>query len=296
MKRVFLLVATNVAIMFMLTVITSLLGLDQYLTANGLNYGMLLATCGVMGMGSAFVSLAMSKTMAKMSTRAKIIEQPSNSAEAWLMSTVHRQARQAGIGMPEVAIYDSPDVNAFATGMNKNNALVAVSTGLLRQMSQDEIEAVLGHEVSHVANGDMVTLTLLQGVLNIFVMFFARIIGFVVDRAIFRTERGIGPGYWITVFFMQMVLGILASFIVAWFSRYREFHADAGGAHLAGRRKMIAALERLKSREPGPGLPEQLSAFGIAPNLGGSLRQLMASHPPLEARIDALRAADNPIS
>lgn len=296
MKRIVLFLATNIAVMLVLSVIAHLFGVDRFLTQNGLNMGALLVFCAIFGFGGSFISLAMSKTMAKMSTGARIIETPSNSAEAWLLSTVQRQARQAGIGMPEVAVYDSPDVNAFATGMNRNNALVAVSTGLLRGMKQDEIEAVLGHEVSHVANGDMVTLTLVQGVVNTFVMFLARVVGHVIDRAVFKSDRAGGPGYFISVLVLQVVFGILASAIVAWFSRYREFRADAGGAHLAGRRKMIDALERLRSRQPVQGeLPEQLSAFGIAPNFGGGLRKLFATHPPLEQRIAALQNADNPV-
>lgn len=294
MKRILLFLVTNIAVLVVLSIVAYLLGVDRYMTQNGLDMRALLIFCAIFGMGGSFISLALSKTMAKMSTGAKIIEKPSNSAEAWLLSTVQRQARQAGIGMPEVAVYDSPDVNAFATGMNKNNALVAVSTGLLRGMTQDEIEAVLGHEVSHVANGDMVTLTLIQGVVNTFVMFLARVIGYVIDRAVFKNDRGAGLGYFATVMVLQIVFGILASSIVAWFSRWREFHADAGGANLAGKRKMIAALERLKSREPVTrgALPEQLSAFGIAPNFGSGLKRLFMTHPPLEERIKALQEAD----
>lgn len=296
MKRMFLFLATNIGVLLVLSVVAHLFGVDRYLTQNGLNMGGMLIFCGIFGMGGAFISLAMSKPMAKWTTGAKIIEKPSNSAEAWLLSTVQRQARQANIGMPDVAIYDAPDVNAFATGMSRNNALVAVSTGLLKGMSQDEIEAVLGHEISHVANGDMVTMTLVQGVVNTFVMFLARVVGYAIDKAVFRSERAGGPGYFISVLVLQVVFGILASAIVAWFSRYREFHADSGGAHLAGRRKMIAALERLKNREPVQGqLPEQLSAFGIAPNFGSGFKKMFATHPPLEERIAALQKADNPI-
>lgn len=290
MKRMMLFVGTNLAVIMVLSIVANLLGADRYLTQSGLDIRGLLIFCAIFGFGGAFISLAMSKTMAKMSTGARVIDKPSNSAEAWLLSTVQRQARQAEIGMPEVAIYDSPDVNAFATGMNRNAALVAVSTGLLNRMTQDEIEAVLGHEVSHVANGDMVTLTLIQGVLNTFVMFLARVVGLFIDKAVFRSERTGGPGYLISVIVLQIVFGILASAIVAWFSRYREFHADAGGARLAGRRKMIAALERLKSRQPAPGeLPEALSAFGVAPGFGGGLKRLFMTHPPLDERIEALK-------
>jgi heat shock protein HtpX len=232
----------------------------------------------------------MSKWMAKRFTGARVTEQPQNSAEAWLLQTVQRLARSAGIGMPEVAVYDGPEMNAFATGMSKNHALVAVSSGLLHGMAQDEIEAVLGHEVSHVANGDMVTLTLLQGVLNTFVMFLARVIGYVVDNAMRgdRDDRGGGFGYFITVMVLQTVFGILATMIVCWFSRYREFRADAGGAHLAGKRKMIGALQRLASGHEASTLPQQMSAFGIN---GGKAMQLFMTHPPIEQRIARLEAA-----
>jgi heat shock protein HtpX len=291
MKRIFLFLATNLAVILVLSIVAHLLGADRYLQQNGLDMRALLIFCAIFGMGGSFISLALSKTMAKMSTGAKVIDKPSNSAEAWLLSTVQRQARQANISVPEVAIYDSPDINAFATGMNKNAALVAVSTGLLHGMKQDEIEAVLGHEISHVANGDMITLALVQGVVNTFVMFLARVVGYAIDKAIFRSERAGGLGYFVSVLVLQIVFGILASTIVAWFSRSREFRADAGGAHLAGRRKMIAALERLKTRQPveGGGLPEQLSAFGIAPNFGGGFKRLFMTHPPLDERIAALQ-------
>lgn len=290
MKRIALFLATNIAVLVVLSIVANVMGVDRYLTQNGLNLEMLLIFCAVFGMGGSFISLAMSKTIAKMSTGARIIERPSNSTEQWLVSTVERMARQAGIGMPDVAIYDSPDVNAFATGMNRNNALVAVSTGLLHGMRQDEVEAVLGHEVSHVANGDMVTLTLVQGVVNTFVMFLARVVGYFIDRAVFKNDRGLGAGYFISVIVLQIVFGILASAIVAWFSRQREFRADAGGADLAGRGKMIAALERLKSRQPVPGeLPEQMAAFGIAPGFGQGLKKMFMTHPPLEERIRALQ-------
>ena len=292
MKRVGLFLATNIAVILVLSVVANLLGVDRYLQGSGMNLPMLLGFCAVFGFGGAFISLAMSKTIAKMSTGAKVIEQPRNAAEAWLLSTVQRQARQAKIDCPEVAIYDAPDVNAFATGMSRNASLVAVSTGLLQNMNQDEIEAVLGHEISHVANGDMVTLTLVQGVVNTFVMFLARIIGHVIDKAVFRSDRAGGPGYFITVIVLQIVFGILASAIVAWFSRYREFRADEGGASLAGRRKMIAALERLGGRRPETGgqLPKQMAAFGIAPSFASGLRKLFSTHPPLEERIRALQS------
>jgi heat shock protein HtpX len=286
MKRVFLLVATNIGVMIVLSIVASLLGVDRFLTQNGLNLGALLAFSAVFGFGGAFISLAMSKWMAKRSTGAQVITEPRNAAEKWLVDTVQRQARVAGIGMPEVAVFDAPEPNAFATGMNKNNALVAVSTGLLRNMSQEEVEAVLGHEVTHVANGDMVTLTLIQGVVNTFVMFLSRVVGYVIDRAVFKTERGIGPGYYITVFVLQIVFGILATAIVCWFSRQREFKADAGGAHLAGKRKMISALERLKGGDGHSSLPETVEAFGII-----GVKKMFMTHPPLDERIAALQAS-----
>ncbi|MGQ0696633.1 MAG: protease HtpX [Panacagrimonas sp.] len=287
MKRVFLLIATNVAVMIVLSIVASLLGVDRFLTQNGLNLPALLAFSAIFGFGGAFISLAMSKWMAKRSTGARVITEPQSAAEMWLINTVQRQARTAGIGMPEVAVFDAPEPNAFATGMNKNAALVAVSTGLLRNMSQDEVEAVLGHEISHVANGDMVTLTLVQGVVNTFVMFLARVVGYVIDRAVFKTERGVGAGYYVTVIVLQIVLGILATTIVCWFSRQREFRADAGGAHLAGKRKMISALEKLKAGHAASSLPEQVAAFGF---IGGAKKFFM-THPPLEERIAALKAS-----
>ncbi len=293
MTRILLFMGTNIAVLLIVGVLSSVLGVDQYLTRNGLDLSSLLVFCALFGFTGSAISLLSSKMVAKMTMRLRVIDKPSNAAEAWLVQTVTRQARQAGIAMPEVAIYDSPDMNAFATGPSRNNALVAVSTGLMQQMRQDEVEAVLGHEISHVANGDMVTMALLQGVLNTFVMFLARVIGFVIDRAVFRNERGTGAGYFITVMVLQIVFGILASMIAAWFSRRREFRADAGGAHLAGRRKMVEALQRLQGRrDDAPGqLPEQMAAFGIAPSLGGGLRALFATHPPLEQRIAALQAA-----
>ncbi len=286
MKRVFLLIITNVAVMIVLSIVASVLGVDRYLTQNGLNLGALLAFSAIFGFGGAFLSLAMSKWMAKRSTGAQVITEPKNAAEKWLMDTVQRQARVAGIGMPEVAVFDAPEPNAFATGMNKNSALVAVSTGLLRNMSQEEVEAVLGHEITHVANGDMVTLTLIQGVLNTFVMFLSRVVGYVIDRAIFKTERGTGPGYYITVFVLQMVFGILATAIVCWFSRQREYRADAGGANLAGKRKMISALERLKGGDGHSSLPQTVEAFGII-----GVKKMFMTHPPLDERIAALQAS-----
>jgi heat shock protein HtpX len=291
MKRTFLFLATNLAIVLVLSITMRLLGVEPYLNEQGLNLNSLLIFAAVMGFGGSFISLAISKWTAKRSVGAQVIETPRTQAEIWLVQTVRRQAQAAGIGMPEVAIYDSPEVNAFATGMNRNKALVAVSTGLLRSMSEEEAEAVLGHEVSHVANGDMVTLALIQGVVNTFVMFFSRVIGHVVDRVVFKTERGHGPAFFVTMIVAEMVLGILASIIVMWFSRQREFRADRGGASLAGRQKMIAALQALQQAHPAP-LPDKMAAFGIAGGMGGGLKRLFMTHPPLEERIAALRAAE----
>ncbi|MDP3295509.1 MAG: protease HtpX [Nevskia sp.] len=289
MKRIGLFLLTNIAIMLVLSVVVSLLGADRFLTQNGLNLGSLLIFSAVFGMGGSFISLAMSKWMAKRSTGAVVIEQPKSAAEAWLLATVERQARAAGIGMPEVAVYDAPEINAFATGMSKNSALVAVSTGLLRALNQDETEAVLGHEIAHVANGDMVTLTLIQGVLNTFVIFLSKVIGYAVDSALRgKDDRG-GPGigYYVTSIVMQIVLGFAASIVVAWFSRHREFAADAGGAHYAGKRKMIAALQKLKAQHEPSTLPQGMQAFGIA----SEVKSLFMTHPPLEERIARLQAS-----
>ena len=294
MKRIFLFLATNLAIVLVLSITLRLLGVEPYLNASGLNLGSLLVFAAVMGMGGSFISLAISKWSAKRMTGARVIETPETPGEAWLVETVRRQAQIAGIGMPEVAIFDSPDVNAFATGMNKNSALVAVSTGLLQAMNKDEAEAVLGHEISHVANGDMVTLALIQGVVNTFVMFLSRVIGYLVDKVVFKTERGTGPAFFVTMIIAEMVLGILASIIVMWFSRRREFIADSGGAALAGKGAMISALERLKAQhEPAP-LPEKMAAFGISGGVGSGLKRLFMTHPPLEERIAALRQSDYP--
>jgi heat shock protein HtpX len=289
MKRIVLFLATNLAVLMVLGVVMQLLGVDRMLAQQGQNYLGLLIMAAIFGFGGSFISLAMSKWMAKRSMGVYVIEQPRNAKETWLLETVRRQADAAGIKMPEVGIFESPDMNAFATGARRNAALVAVSTGLLNQMSQREAEAVLGHEVSHVANGDMVTLTLIQGVVNTFVIFLSRVIGGIVDKALSgnRESRGNGPFYFMIVMVLQMVLGVLASMVVAWFSRYREFRADAGGAHLSSRQNMISALERLQQRHAAP-LPGQMTAFGIA---GGKLASLFASHPPLEQRIAALRNA-----
>jgi len=294
MKRILLFLVTNIAVLLVLSVTLRLLGIDRILDAEGvgINFNALLVMAGVIGFGGAFISLLMSKWMAKRATGAHVIEVPANMTERWLFDTVQRQAQRAGIGMPEVAIYEAPEINAFATGWNKNASLVAVSTGLLENMSQDEAEAVLGHEVSHVANGDMVTLALVQGVVNTFVIFLSRVIGVLVDRLVFKVERGHGPAFWVTTIVAQLVLGVLATMVVMWFSRHREFRADTGGANLAGRHKMIGALERLSQQygQP-PQLPDQVKAFGISGTTGLGLKRLFMSHPPLEERIAALRAA-----
>jgi len=292
MKRIVLFVATNLGVVLLLGMIARLLGVDRFLYQSGLNLTSLLIFAAIFGMGGSLISLLMSKWIAKMSVGAQVIEQPRTQTEQWLVETVRRQAQQAGIGMPEVAIYDSPEPNAFATGANRNAALVAVSTGLLEQMTAEEAEAVLGHEVSHVANGDMVTLALIQGVLNTFVIALSRVVGYLVDQALSSRDqeyRGPGIGYWITSMVMEVVFGLLASLVVMWFSRWREFHADAGGAELAGRGKMIAALERLRQLSEPSQLPSQMAAFGINGGLGDGLRKLFMTHPPLEERIEALR-------
>ncbi len=292
MKRILLFLATNIAVLVILSISMRLLGIEGILDKQGvdLNMNSLLIYAAIIGMSGSFISLAISKWTAKRMMGARVIEQPANATEKWLVDTVRRQAEKAGIGMPEVAIFDSPDVNAFATGMRRNNALVAVSTGLLRAMDQDEAEAVLAHEVSHIANGDMITLALIQGVVNTFVIVLSRVIGHFVDRVIFKTERGHGPAFWVTAIVAELVLGVLASIIVMWFSRRREFRADAGGASLASRDKMIAALERLKQGVNQPHLPDQMAALGISGGIGHGLKRLFMTHPPLEERIAALRA------
>ena len=288
MMRILLFLATNVAIMVVISVVFNLLGISGTLDAQGidLNLSAVLVMSAVIGITGSVISLAISKWSAKNAMGVHVIDHPQNQTEQWLVGIVAKQAKQAGIGMPEVGIFQTPESNAFATGMNKNNALVAVSTGLLQNMSADEVEAVVGHEISHVANGDMVTMALMQGVVNTFVYFFATVIGHVVDRVVFKTERGYGPAYYITQFLAQIVLGILASMLVMWFSRYREFRADAGGANLAGRQKMINALRALQRGHEAPELPGQLAAFGIN---GGGVSRLFMSHPPLEERIAALQ-------
>jgi heat shock protein HtpX len=287
MKRIFLFLLTNIAVLVVLSVVVRVLGLDRALAANGLDVGALLVFSAVVGFTGAIISLLMSKPMAKWSTGARVIETPKNDDEAWLVATVKRLADKAGVGMPEVSIYEG-EPNAFATGAFRNSALVAVSTGLLSSMSREEIEAVLGHELSHVANGDMVTLTLIQGVVNTFVVFLSRVVAFFVDRIIFRTERGSGPGYFITMIVAQIVLGVLASIIVAWFSRRREFRADAGSARLLGTpQPMMHALARLGGLPPGE-LPKSMTGFGITDHSG--FMALFATHPPIEERIRALQA------
>lgn len=285
MKRLLLFLGTNIAILVVLTAFIHLFGIDRWLAEQGMgDYTGLLVLAAIFGMGGSFISLAISKWMAKRMMGVRIIEQPSNAAEQWLVSTVQRQARQAGIGMPEVGVFESPVMNAFATGMSKDSALVAVSSGLLQNMDRDGVEAVLGHEVSHIANGDMVTMGLIQGVLNTFVIFFAHVLA----RAIMRDARGGGFAYFGVVIGLQIVFGLIASVIVAWFSRYREFRADAGGAELAGRRKMVLALQSLQRTYGESDMPKEMAAFGISGRLGHGLSKLLASHPPLEERIAAL--------
>ncbi|HWR68210.1 MAG TPA: protease HtpX [Desulfomonilia bacterium] len=291
-KRIMLFVITNLAIVFVLSIVLSLLGVGRILDERGvgLDISNLVVFAAVFGFGGSLISLAISKWTAKRLTGARVITTPGNEVERWLVQTVQRHANRAGIGMPEVAVYDAPDLNAFATGMRRNSALVAVSTGLLRAMNRDEAEAVLAHEVSHVANGDMITLALIQGVVNTFVIVLSRVAGFLVDRVVFKTERGHGPAFFITSILAQVVFGILASVIVFWFSRRREFRADAGGADLAGREKMVAALERLCLGVNQPHLPDQMAAFGISGGMKHGLTRLFMTHPPLEERIEALKS------
>jgi len=292
MTRILLFLATNAAVLVLISIVFQVLGIEGTLAKNGvdLNLQALLVLSAVIGFGGSFISLALSKFMAKRSMGVQIIEQPRNNTERWLLQTVRAQAEKVGIGMPEVGVFPSPEPNAFATGMRRDAALVAVSTGLLQNMNADEVEAVLGHEVSHVANGDMVTMGLLQGVVNTFVIFLSRVIGHVVDRVVFKTERGYGPAYFITSIVAQIFLSILASAIVMWFSRRREFRADHGGAALAGRDKMIGALRALQRRAEPEDLPGEFAAFGISGGMGGGLKRLFLSHPPLGERIAALEA------
>jgi heat shock protein HtpX len=291
MMRLLLFFGTNIAVLLVISIVFRLLGLEEMLTQRGsnLNLGALLIFSAAFGMIGSFISLAISKWMALRSTGAKVIKDPANDTERWLLQTVKRQALAAGIGMPDVAIYQAPEMNAFATGMKRDSALVAVSTGLLQGMRSNEVEAVLAHEVSHVANGDMVTMALLQGVLNTFVIFFSRVVGMLVDRLIFRNERGYGIGFWISSIVAQVVFGILASMIAMWFSRQREFRADAGAASLNGRESMIAALSTLGRTYGQSTLPESVEAFGISGRFGAGMKQLLMSHPPIEERIAALR-------
>jgi heat shock protein HtpX len=290
MKRILLFLATNFAILIVASVTLRLLGVEPWLNDNGISFQSLLIFGAVLGFGGAFVSLAVSKWMAKRMMGVQVIDNPRNEHEAWLLETVRRLAGQAGIGMPEVGYFDSPAPNAFATGARRDKSLVAVSTGLLQRMDRREVEAVLGHEVSHVANGDMVTLTLIQGVVNTFVFVASRLIGNIVDKVVFRNERGHGPAFWITTLVAELVLAFLATMIVMWFSRQREFRADAGGARLAGRPGMIAALRSL-GRVQGESLPDKMAAFGISGRRGEGLRRLFMSHPPIEERISALESA-----
>ncbi|MHB1617999.1 MAG: protease HtpX [Metallibacterium sp.] len=295
MKRVLLFVATNLAVLVLFALIARIFGIDQYAAANGVSFGGLLAFAAVFGMGGAFISLALSKTIAKWQTHARIIAEPQSEVERWLLATVAVHAKAAGIGMPEVAIYDGPEMNAFATGMNRNHALVAVSTGLLQDMDREQVRAVLGHEIGHVANGDMVTLTLIQGVLNTFVIVAARIVGRIVDSWMSggreREGGGIGIGYFVTVLVLEIVFGIFASMIVMAFSRWREFRADAAGARLAGRGAMISALQRLGATHGESTLPKTIQAFGISGHVAHGFKRLFMSHPPIEKRIAALRVA-----
>jgi len=293
MKRILLFLATNIAILLVLSITLQVLGIEGLLDKRGvgLNMEALLVYALILGMGGSVISLAMSKWTAKHLTGARVIEQPGNETESWLVETVRRQANATGIGMPDVAIFEADQPNAFATGARRDHALVAVSTGLLRRMNRDEVEAVLGHEMSHVANGDMITLALIQGVVNTFVIVLSRVIGHVVDRVVFKTERGHGPAFWITTIVAQLVIGILASMIVFWFSRRREFRADAGGARLAAPDKMIAALERLKAQREPAALPDQMAAFGISGGVRKGIASLFMTHPPLEERIAALKAS-----
>ncbi|MEA9557255.1 protease HtpX [Xanthomonas nasturtii] len=286
-NRIFLFLLTNLAVLFLASIVMSVLGV------NSAQMSGLLVMGAIFGFGGAFISLLLSKFMAKRSTGAQVITEPRTPTERWLLETVRRQAQAAGIGMPEVAVYEGPEINAFATGANRNKALVAVSTGLLQNMSQDEAEAVLGHEIAHVANGDMVTMALLQGVLNTFVIVLARVVGGIIDSTLSgNREGGRGFAYYIIVFALEMVLGMFATMIAMWFSRRREFRADAGGAQLAGRNKMIAALERLSLNHGQSTLPSQVQAFGISGGVGNGLRRLFLSHPPLTERLAALRAAN----
>ena len=293
MKRIFYFLVTNLAIVLVLSVTMRLLGVEPFLNANGLNLNSLLIFAAVMGFGGAFISLAISKWSAKKMSGAVAIENPKTPDEIWLMNTVKKQSETVGIQMPEVAIFNSPVVNAFATGMSRNSSLVAVSSGLLEMMTKDEAEAVIGHEISHIANGDMVTLTLIQGVVNTFVLFFSRVIGYTVDKVVFKTRQGTGPAFFITMIISELLLGVLASIVVMWFSRQREYRADIGGGQLAGNQKMIAALQRLKSQYESSALPKSIAALGISGEQGMGLKELFSTHPSLDDRIARLRQNTN---
>ena len=293
MKRIFYFLVTNLAIVLVLSVTMRLLGVEPFLNANGLNLNSLLIFAAVMGFGGAFISLAISKWSAKKMSGAVTIENPKTLDEIWLMNTVKKQSETVGIQMPEVAIFNSPVVNAFATGMSRNSSLVAVSSGLLEMMTKDEAEAVIGHEISHIANGDMVTLTLIQGVVNTFVLFFSRVIGYTVDKVVFKTRQGTGPAFFITMIISELLLGVLASIVVMWFSRQREYRADIGGGQLAGNQKMIAALKRLKSQYESSALPKSIAALGISGEQGMGLKELFSTHPSLDDRIARLKQNTN---
>jgi heat shock protein HtpX len=289
MKRIFYFLLTNLAILLVLSITMRLLGVEPFLNANGLNLNSLLIFAAVMGFGGAFISLSISKWSAKQMSGAVTIETPKTPDEIWLLDVVKKQSKAVGIQMPEVAIFQSPVVNAFATGMSRNSSLVAVSSGLLEMMTKDEAEAVIGHEISHVANGDMVTLTLIQGVVNTFVLFFSRVIGYTVDKVVFKTRQGTGPAFFITMIISELLLGVLASIVVMWFSRQREYRADAGGGQLAGTQKMIAALQRLKVQHEESALPKSIAALGVSGNQGMGLKALFSTHPSLDDRIARLK-------
>ena len=293
MKRIFYFLVTNLAIVLVLSITMRLLGVEPFLNANGLNLNSLLIFAAVMGFGGAFISLAISKWSAKQMSGAVTIETPKTPDEIWLMNIVKKQSQAAGIQMPEVAIFNSPAVNAFATGMSRNSSLVAVSSGLLEMMTKDEAEAVIGHEISHIANGDMVTLTLIQGVVNTFVLFFSRVIGYTVDKVVFKTRQGTGPAFFITMIISELLLGVLASIVVMWFSRQREYRADFGGGQLAGKQKMIAALQRLKTQYETSALPKSIAALGISGEQGIGLKELFSTHPSLDDRIARLQQSAN---
>ncbi len=293
MKRIFYFLVTNLAIIFVLSITMRLLGVEPFLNANGLNLNSLLIFAAVMGFGGAFISLAISKWSAKQMSGAVTIDNPKTPDEIWLMNIVKNQSQAVGIQMPEVAIFNSPVVNAFATGMSRNSSLVAVSSGLLEMMTKDEAEAVIGHEISHIANGDMVTLTLIQGVVNTFVLFFSRVIGYTVDKVIFKTREGTGPAFFITMIISELLLGVLASIVVMWFSRQREYRADIGGGQLAGKQKMIAALKRLKAQYESSALPKSIAALGISGEQGMGLKELFSTHPSLDDRIARLQQNPN---